>query len=62
MERIQELQKQLANIQKTDNISKISDRVVVDIMNKLIETFDMKLIYSRDGTEYITEDALCKAI
>lgn len=37
MEKILELQRRLAEVQASSNISKISDRVVIDIVDKLIK-------------------------
>ena len=58
MEEIFELQRKLANIQATSNLSKLSDRIVVDLVEKLLKTTNFRLIFTTDGQEYLTPEHL----
>ncbi|EGR27461.1 hypothetical protein IMG5_195730, partial [Ichthyophthirius multifiliis] len=58
MDEILELQRQLAQIQEQTTQNKFSDRVIVDLINKLIQEYNLTLIYSSDGQEYMTPEHL----
>lgn len=59
MDEILELQKKLAEVQNTSNMSKLSDRVVVDLIDRILKTFnDFQLIFTKDGLEYLTPEYL----
>lgn len=58
MEEILELQKKLADIQATSSLNKLSDRIVVDLIDRLLKTTDFRLIFTQDGQEYLTPEHL----
>ena len=62
MEEILELQKKLAEAQEISNVNKITDRVVVEIVEKIIKKLNLKLVFTRDGQEYVTPDYIEKQI
>jgi len=62
MEEILALQRQLAAVQEQTQTAKLSDRNIVEIIESLIKNYDLKLIYTLDGREYITPEYLEKQI
>lgn len=58
MEEIFELQKKLANVQASSNLSKLSDRIIVDLIDRLLKLTDFRLIFTQDGQEYLTPEHL----
>ena len=58
MEEIFELQRRLAEVQEQKASSAFSDRVIVELVNKIIHDYDMPLLYSSDGQEYMTPEHL----
>lgn len=62
MDEILALQKMLAEAQQTSTVNKLSDRVVVDLVEKIIRQNNFKLIYTLDGQEYITPQFLERQI
>jgi hypothetical protein len=40
----------------------LTDRNIVEIVNKLMEEYDLRLIFSNTGKEYLTPDALEREI
>jgi len=58
MEEILELQRKLADVQATSNLNKLSDRIVVDLIDRLLKTTDFRLIFTTDGQEYLTPEYL----
>lgn len=61
MEEIWALQAKLAQVQE-EKSNNISERVVVEIVQKLLQQQYVQLIYTRDGQEYITPDKLVAMI
>jgi hypothetical protein len=49
MEEILELQRRLAEVQEQKASSAFSDRVIVELVNKIIHDYEMPLLYSSDG-------------
>lgn len=59
MDEILELQRRLADIQSTSTLSRLSDRVIVDLIQVLLQQDpSFTLIYTKDGQEYLTPEAL----
>eukprot|EP01016_Furgasonia_blochmanni_P004022 TRINITY_DN11566_c0_g1_i2.p1 TRINITY_DN11566_c0_g1~~TRINITY_DN11566_c0_g1_i2.p1 ORF type:complete len:731 (+),score=270.76 TRINITY_DN11566_c0_g1_i2:89-2194(+) len=62
MEEILALQRKLAEVQETSNLHRLSDRNIVEIMDKIMKNYDLKLLYTEDGKEYLTPDYLERQI
>jgi E3 UFM1-protein ligase 1 len=62
MEELQALQKKLVEIQKTGGGFKLSERTVVDIIQKVIARGKIKLIHTTNGKEYVAEEKITKEI
>ncbi|CDW88324.1 UNKNOWN [Stylonychia lemnae] len=64
MQAILELQRQLKAVQQSKGAqaNKLNERNVVDIIRKLLEDNKIKLIYTQDGKEYLTNEQLEKEI
>jgi len=62
MEEILALQRQLAAVQETTTAQRLSDRNVVEIVDAIVKTFDLKLLYTSDGKEYLTPEHLDREI
>ncbi|EAR90124.1 hypothetical protein TTHERM_00354710 (macronuclear) [Tetrahymena thermophila SB210] len=58
MDEILELQRLLAEVQEQTCTNKFSDRVIVELVNKIINDYGLHLIYSQDGQEYMTPEHL----
>ena len=48
----------MADVQATSNLNKLSDRIVVDLIERLLKTTDFRLIFTVDGQEYLTPEHL----
>lgn len=62
MEEILALQRQLAAVQEESQSTKLSDRNIVEIIDVLVKNYELKLIFTIDGSEYLTPDYLEKQI
>lgn len=62
MEEILALQRKLAEVQETTNAQRLSDRNVVEIIEAIVKNFDIKLLYTSDGKEYLTPEHLDREI
>ena len=62
MEEILALQRKLAEVQETNNAQRLSDRNVVEIVDAIIKIFEIKLLYTSDGKEYLTPEHLDREI
>ena len=58
MEEIWELQKQLKEIQQEEILHRISERNIVEIIEKLKAKREFHLIHTISGKEYITPDQI----
>jgi hypothetical protein len=58
MDEILALQRQLAEVSTRSTLNKIAERNVVEILDILVRDYQLKLIYSLDGKEFITPDHL----
>ena len=58
MDEILELQRQLADVSKRTTMNKIAERNIVEILEKLVKDYGLKLIYSTDGKLFVTPDHL----
>ena len=62
MATLADLRAQLISVQATKAEYKLTDRNIVEIVNSLIEEYDLNLIFSNTGKEYITPLHLEKEI
>jgi len=62
MDVIRELQRQLAKAQEVSNVKKISERNCIDLVQKLIELDQVKLVHTTTGKEWLTPDQLDREI
>jgi hypothetical protein len=62
MEELKALQQKLVDIQKTAGGFKLSERTVVDIIQKVINRGKIKLIHTTTGREYVAEEKVTKEI
>ena len=62
MEDLQTLQKRFLEIQKSGGGFKLSERTVVDIIQKVIQRGKIKLIHTTNGKEYVAEEKVSKEI
>lgn len=62
MDAIRELQRQLAKAQEVSNVKKISERNCIDLVQKLIELDQVKLVHTSSGKEWLTPDQLDREI
>ena len=58
MDEILALQRQLAEVSTRSTLNKIAERNVVEILDILVRDYQLKLIYTEDGKEFITPDHL----
>lgn len=58
MEELKQLRAKLLTIQQKPSGNKLSERNVVDIMQKLVEKYQLKLIFTMSGKEYLTPSRL----
>lgn len=58
MEAIRALQQQLMEAQRASNARKISERNCIDLVQKLIQTQQVKLFHTSNGKEYLTPEQL----
>jgi hypothetical protein len=61
MEELAALQKKFLDIQKGSGF-KLSERTVVDIIQKVLDRGKIKLIFTNNGKEYVTEEKISKEI
>ncbi len=62
MEEIFELQKKLKDIQKEEILHKLSDRNIVELIQKLLKNEEFKVIHTTNGKEYLTPEQVQKEI
>lgn len=62
MEDLQSLQKKLMEIQKSGGGFKLSERTVVDIIQKIVNRGKVKLVFTTNGKEYVAEEKITKEI
>ena len=62
MEDLAYLQKKLIDIQKTGGSFKLSERTVVDIIQKVLNRGKLKIIFSTNGKDFVTEEKISKEI
>lgn len=62
MDAIRELQRQLREAQKASNVKKISERNCIDLVQKLIDTGQVKLFHTANGKEWLTPEQLDREI
>jgi hypothetical protein len=62
MEDLASLQKKLIEIQKSGSTFKLSERTVVDIIQKIMSRGKLKLIHTSSGKEYVAEEKITKEI
>jgi hypothetical protein len=62
MEELQALQKKLIDMQKSGGGFKLSERTMVDIIQKVVNRKKVKLIYTTSGKEYVAEEKITKEI
>jgi hypothetical protein len=59
---LKSLQNQLKDIQKKPKEYKLSERTIVDIVSKIAERGNLKLHYTQNGKEYVTDMKILKEI
>lgn len=59
---LKSLQNQLKDIQKKPKEYKLSERTIVDIVSKIAERGNLKLHYTQNGKEYVTDMKVLKEI
>jgi len=62
MEELQALQKKFMEIQKSGGGFKLSERIVVDIIQKILDRKKVKLVFTTNGKEYVAEEKITKEI
>ncbi|CAD8177006.1 unnamed protein product [Paramecium octaurelia] len=62
MEELFALQQQLAEIQETSTKYRLSDRIIIDLIEKLVKEYDLKVYHSTDGQSLVTPNQLSKEI
>jgi hypothetical protein len=62
MEDLATLQKKFLDIQKQGTGFKLSERTVVDIIQKVLDRGKIKLIFTNNGKEFVTEQKISKEI
>ncbi|KAM3129325.1 hypothetical protein pb186bvf_018541 [Paramecium bursaria] len=62
MEELFALQQQLAALQDVNTTNKLSDRVIVDLIEKLIKEYQLEVYHTMDGQHLITPTYLSKQI
>ncbi len=62
MEELANLQKKFLDIQKSGGGFKLSERTVVEIINKVIDRKKIKINYTSNGREYVTDEKITKEI
>ena len=58
MEGLKELRARLISVQQKAPGNKLSERNVVEIMQKLVEKYKLELIFTLSGKEYLTPSRL----
>lgn len=62
MEDLKSLRSRLMGIQQKSSQNRLSERNVVEILQKLVEKFDLKIIYCLSGKDYLTPGRLVQEI
>lgn len=62
MEELANLQKKLIDIQKSGGGFKLSERTVVEIINKIISRKKVKINFTTNGREYVSDEKITKEI
>lgn len=62
MDEILKLQEMFAEVQNTSTASKLAERNVVEILEKLKKFYGLDIIYTQDGSEFMTKDYLDKMV
>ena len=62
MEELANLQKKFLEIQKSGGGFKLSERTVVDIINKVLNRGKIKINFTTNGREYVTDEKITKEI
>ena len=60
MEELKNLQKKFMDIQKSGGKVKLSERTVVDIINKVMNRNKLKINFTTNGKEYVTNEKITK--
>lgn len=58
MEELKKLRAQLMQVQKKQSTQRLTDRNIVDIVNKLVDNFSLNLVFTLSGKEYLTPKRL----
>lgn len=61
-EEIRQLQADLASVQKSESSQKLSERNCVEIVNRLIASELLEVLFTLDGKEYVTPQRLEREI
>lgn len=62
MEELANLQKKFLEIQKSGGVFKLSERTVVEIINKIMNRKKIKINFTTNGREYVTDEKITKEI
>lgn len=62
MENLKQLRAKLLSVQNKPNANKLSERNVVDIVQKLVDNYNLELIFTLSGKEYLTPTRLIQDI
>ena len=62
MEDLKSLRSRLVTIQQKSSQNRLSERNVVEILQKLVEKFDLKVVYCLSGKDYLTPSRLVQEI
>jgi len=62
MEELQALQKKFMEIQKSGGGFKLSERTIVDIIQKILDRKKVKLVFTTNGKEFVAEEKISKEI
>lgn len=62
MEELKNLQKKFMDIQKSGGKVKLSERTVVDIIDKIMNRKKLKINFTKNGKEYVTDEKISKEI
>lgn len=62
MEDLKSLRSRLVTLQQKSSQNRLSERNIVEILQKLVEKFDLKIIYCLSGKDYLTPSRLIQEI
>ena len=62
MDELEELQRQLQEVQNEVETQKFSERNVVELMEKVVELEKLDILHSMNGKEYLTSEHLATEI